>query len=82
VDLWEANREAGMVYMQARGQVIAGMGGAIDLNFTAVKDLMEMYGVMDWKRCWEKVHRCFHVFLKEQRDKQKLEQMRPHGRRH
>ena len=67
VDLMPENEEAARVFQRVRGQVIAvGMEGkVIDLNYPAVKMVMDLYGVKNQKDCFEKVVRVFHHFLKE-----------------
>lgn len=69
VHLLDENREAASIYHQASGQVIAGGFGVIDLNFSSVKGLMDLYGIKDQKGTWEKVRRTWHVLQAEERKK-------------
>jgi len=62
----EGNREAGGIYFMARSQVIAGVGGVIDLNFSSVKELMRTYKIRDHRGCWERIHHAFHELRKEE----------------
>lgn len=56
VDLLPANRDAAAVYMLTRHQVVTvGDGHPIDLNLTAVKAAMDMFGVTRQRVCVEKV---------------------------
>ena len=50
----------------ARSQVIAGVGGVIDLNFSSVKELMRTYKIRDHRGCWERIHHAFHELRKEE----------------
>lgn len=69
VDLLEENDQPGNIYMLTRGQVLmSGMGDIIDINIPAVKTVMDLYGVADQQRCFEKVYKTFHHFLKEQHE--------------
>ena len=57
------NEEAGNIYMLVRGQVLmSGMGDVIDLNFVALKTVMDLYQVTDQQRVFEKVYKTFHYF--------------------
>lgn len=60
VELLEENEEAGPIYEATKTQVIATGFAVIDINFLAVKGMMELYGVKNQKRCWEKVHWLWH----------------------
>ena len=63
VELLENNQEASTIYMMCRGQVITGgMGGVIDLNFVAVKTVMDLYRVKNQQEVLEKVYKVFHHF--------------------
>ena len=69
VDLVPENQDAAQVYMTVRGQVVtAGNGQVIDLDFNAVKTVMDLYGVRDQRDCFEKVRTCFFHFLNEGRE--------------
>jgi hypothetical protein len=51
-----------------RGQIIlTGMGEVVDLNFQAVKIVMDLYEVEDQQECFYKVYKTFHHFLKERK---------------
>lgn len=55
--------------MLCRNQVItAGMGEVIDLNYVAVKTIMDLSGVRDQKDCLMKVINTFHHFLNKERE--------------
>lgn len=71
VDLMPENQEAAEVYQVVRGQVItAGMDGrVIDLNFPAVKIVMDLNGVKDQKACFDKVRHTFYELLREARER-------------
>lgn len=67
VDLLEENEEAAEVYMTARRQYVTrGMEGrVVDIDFNALKVVMDLYGVRDQRRCFEAVRGVFHHFLRE-----------------
>ena len=54
--LIEENRDAVMIYLRTRRQLIfAGMGEAVDINHLAVHEAMRLYRVRDKQECFEKV---------------------------
>jgi hypothetical protein len=57
------NAEAVKIWDRSRTQVIAGVGGVIDINVLAVKMLMDLYGVRDQRTCLEKVRILFSEYL-------------------
>jgi len=60
------NKEAAEVYMMTRNQVVtAGMGQPIDISISAVKTVMDLWGVRDQKKCLSRVISTFHHFNKE-----------------
>ena len=65
MDLIEDNRDAAQIYGICKRQVItAGEGNEIiDLNYTAIKIMMDLYGVEKQRECFEKVTKTFHHFL-------------------
>ena len=69
VTLMPENAEAASVYRAVQGQVIVLSNGMeskiIDLNYLSVKMIMDLYEVKDQRRCFEKVTRAFHRFLRE-----------------
>ena len=69
VELMECNEDAGMVYMQCRGQVITRFNGqndvVVDVNHLAVWAAIDGYGIKDRIGVFEKVIRLFHHFLNE-----------------
>lgn len=69
VDLLSENREVASVFFVARTQVIAGGFGVVDLNFSAVKGLMDLYGIKDQRGAWEKIHRTWGILHKEEMEK-------------
>ena len=69
--LKEENEDAARIYMVARGQVIVAGDQVIDLNYVAVKTVMDLYGVERQRECFEKVRRCFQHFEKKRRDESK-----------
>lgn len=68
VDLLPENEQAATVFRAVRNQVITVFNGernvVIDLNYPAVKMIMDLYGVKDQRNCFEKVIGTFHHFLK------------------
>jgi len=68
VDLLEENEEAATIYMITRGQVVTmgEHGIAIDINISAVKAAMDIYGVADQRECLQKVMKLFHHFRESQ----------------
>jgi hypothetical protein len=65
ITFMEENWEAARIYHLVRRQVrtSAGSGEIIDLDYAALKAVMDVYGVTDQKSCFEKVSRTFHHFL-------------------
>lgn len=54
--LMEENRDAVMIYLRCRKQLIfAGMGEPVDINHGAVHQAMRLYRVKDKVECFEKV---------------------------
>ncbi len=62
------NMEIARVYISVRGQVIASLGGIIDINHLAVDAAINRYHIKDKQRCFDQVVKVFHHFLKEQQD--------------
>ncbi len=67
VELEEENIDAGRVYQMSKRQVriAPGSGQIVDLDYAAVKAVMDIYGVKDQRDCFDKVVRTFHHFLAE-----------------
>lgn len=55
--LWPENEEAAHIYFVTRRQCIVSMGQPMDLDVTAVKAAMDVYGVQDQARCLSRVLR-------------------------
>lgn len=81
VELVSENEEAARIFMTVRGQTVnrlhaqSGPGGAVitdrpaDINHAAVWAAIDAYGVRDRVGCFERVCRCFHAILREQRER-------------
>ena len=68
-ELLPVNNEAILVFSLTRGQVItAGMGDVIGLNFMAVDFIMNLYGIEDRRRVFEKVLVAFDHVLKRSKE--------------
>ena len=67
--LLDVNADAAMVYQVAKRQVrVAHMSGeVIDLDYAAVKAIMDIYEIKDQKHTFSKVTQAFHHFLSLQR---------------
>ena len=69
VDLMEENNDAAKIFRIVRGQVISLHNGqhdeVIDLNFCALKVVMDWYEIQNQRECFEKVHGTFHHFIRE-----------------
>jgi L-cysteine desulfidase len=65
----EVNAEAGRVYHIVKRQVrtAGGSGEIIDLDYAAVKAVMDIYGIADQKTAFEKISQAFHHFLAKRR---------------
>ena len=59
VDLMEENEGTAHIYLITQNQVIAGMDRVIDINHLAIYGALDLYGVKDRKRCFEKIIRAF-----------------------
>lgn len=72
VELLDENDEAARVYQVVQSQTVTRFNGqhdeVIDLDFNAVKAIMDLYGVRDQRTCFEKVRRTFFHFLNEARE--------------
>lgn len=72
VDLDPENHEAAEIFNLVQGQVITRHNGRydeiIDLNYPAVKIVMDLHGVRDQMGVFNKVLRVFHYFLEANRD--------------
>lgn len=68
------NQEAAAIYFIVQSQVIiAGMSGEIvDLNYTAVKTVMDWYNVENQRSCFEKIRAVFQ-HMQDVRRKEKEE---------
>lgn len=67
MELSEENADAARIYHIVKRQVrtAGGSGEIIDLDYTAVKHVMDLYGIADQRTCFEKITRAFHHFLSE-----------------
>ena len=62
VTLLAENEDAALVYMITRRQYITGeYGRVVDISIPAVKIVMDMHGIIDQKRCLEKVLKTFYA---------------------
>ena len=70
VELIPGNEQAARVFRMVRNQVITFHNGrndtVIDLNYPAVKMIMDLYGVKNQRDCFEKVLRVFHHFNRKE----------------
>jgi hypothetical protein len=69
VKLLEENRDAAQVYMLVKRQVVTA-GEAheiIDLDYQAVKIIMNLYRIKNQRQIFEQVCRTFHHFLSKER---------------
>ena len=71
VELTEDNLEAARIYHITKRQVrtAGGSGEIIDLDYTAVKHVMDLYEIKDQREVFGKVTRLFHHFLSERRQR-------------
>ena len=71
VELIEENADAELVYQMAKRQVriAPGSGQIIDLDYAAVKAIMDIYEIADQRTCFMKVARAFHHILAERQRK-------------
>jgi hypothetical protein len=63
----EENYEAAKIYHTCKRQVrtAGGSGEIIDLDYAALKAVMDLYSIADQKTVFEKVSRLFHYMLAE-----------------
>ena len=71
VDVMPENIDALRIFNMVQNQFIMAMGGPIAINQTAIHPLMELYGIKDKKRCFEKVLKLAEVRLEEVNKKDK-----------
>jgi hypothetical protein len=73
VDLNGENQEAATIYQLCRGQIRTRHNGqydeVVDLDYSAVKMVMDLYGVRDQRSVFEKVRRTFFHFVSKSREK-------------
>lgn len=72
-EILPANREAVTIWGETRTQVIAGMGGIIDINILAVKMVMDMHGIRNQRDCMERVRVMFDEYRAAIEEKQETE---------
>jgi hypothetical protein len=66
----DKNKEALSIYLTCSTQlIVAGMGEPIGINYLAVKMVMDLYGVVNQKDCFEKVIMVSSKILEIQRSK-------------
>ena len=69
VDLLPENFEAARLYQLCRRQIRTFHNGQsdkeLDLDFTAVKTVMDLYEVKDQRRCFDLITRTYYHFLEE-----------------
>jgi len=71
VDISEENQESARVYHLVKRQVrtAGGSGEIIDLDYAAVKAVMDILEVQDQRTVFERVTRAFHFFLAERQQR-------------
>lgn len=69
------NQEVIEVYTRVMDQHIMGFGGPIALNLLAVDAVMDMIGVTDKKRVFERVRFIYNFMLKKQREQEEFERL-------
>mgnify|MGYP002865287691 FL=1 len=71
VELSEDNADAARIYHIVKRQVrtCGGSGEIIDLDYAAVKAVMDILGIVKQRECFEKVSRAFHHFLAERQQR-------------
>lgn len=69
-EIAEADREAATIFQVCANQVIAGVGGVIDINLLTVKMIMDLYGIADQVACMDKVRLMFAEYSAALRDKE------------
>lgn len=71
VDISEENVKAARVYHLVKRQVrtAGGSGEIIDLDYAAVKAVMDILGIRDQRTVFERVTRVFHHFLAERQQR-------------
>ena len=71
VELLEENFDAAKIYHLTKRQVrtAGGSGEIVDLDYTAVKHVMDLYEIKDQREVFGKVTRLFHHFLNERRQR-------------
>ena len=72
VELKKDNEQAAFIYRAVRQQIITFHNGqhdiVVDLDYPAVKMVMDLYRVQDQRECFEKVVRTFRHFLRDKKD--------------
>lgn len=69
-DVLPGNVEAVKVWAECRTQVIAGIGGVIDIDIMTVKMVMDLFGVKNQKACLEKVRLMFDEYKDAMKEKE------------
>lgn len=72
VDLDPENEDAAKIFQLVQGQIITRHNGQhdeiIDLNYPAVKIMMDLYQIRNQRDTFERVLSVFHFFLNERKD--------------
>ncbi len=70
--LLSENKETFDVFMQCQNQVImSGSGNVVDINFVAIKVMLDLYKIENQQNVFDKIVKVFHHFLAEDREKNK-----------
>ena len=68
VELDSENEQAAWIFALVKNQVVVAGDQIIDLDFQALKAVIDIYEVQDRKRVFEKVIRTFRYFLNKSRE--------------
>ena len=68
VETVEENEDAIRIFFLTQYQVIMGPRGPVDINHLAVHAAMELYGIIDRRRCFEKVLKLSRWWLENIKD--------------
>jgi len=72
-EIMPENRDVIDVYAKVRSQHIMGMSGPVDINILAIKAVMDLQGIENQKRVFEKVYKLYNHIMSRIRDQQEAE---------
>ena len=67
------NNDFFKVFMKVQNQHIMGFGGPVDLNFSSVEFIMDIYDIPNRRVVFDKVHKLYQITVAAMREKAEIE---------